>query len=45
MTATSIHLATPTPRALCGVLPVYWTNDAQAVTCPACTDAMDLQPS
>jgi hypothetical protein len=33
-------------RALCGMaVPLRWTRDAQATTCPACIAKMELQPA
>lgn len=53
MPAPRIHLrhdsehvgAVLTARACCGVVAWNWTDDVQAVTCPACISFMELQPA
>lgn len=49
MTAPIVHLLNSTPgayRASCETyVALFWTAEAQAVTCPKCLALMDLQPA
>ena len=40
-----IHQDNHADRALCGSLSPVLTLDPQAVTCPDCTSAIELQPA